>query len=222
MPLAMFYKKYLKEFKIYLFSRKTEMPKNYTTKEMARDQKIILNRLGIDTFYLMGVSQGGMIAQHLAIEHPEGIKKLVLAVTTSKVTKDVSIRIPKWIAFAKANNYKALLIDTFENTYTDKKLKLYRPFYSLISQMTNPKDFSRFIIQANSCLSHDTTDKLHKIKAPTLIIGAIEDRIVGYDVSVEMATRINNCKFVSVEKYGHAVYEEYKDFDKEVISFLLE
>ncbi|MFT8579373.1 MAG: alpha/beta hydrolase, partial [Liquorilactobacillus satsumensis] len=221
-PLAIFYKKYLKKFRIYAFSRRVKLPQNYTTREMARDQKIVLNKLGLDKFYLMGISQGGMIAQHLAIEYPDGIEKLILAVTTSKPTKEVRNRIPKWIQFATLNDYKSLLIDAFENMYTNKKLKLYRPFYSLISKASKPKDFNRFIIQAKSCLSHDTTDELQEIKTPTLIVGAVEDKIVGYDISIEMATRIKNSKFISFEKYGHAVYEECKDFNTKIIDFLLE
>jgi len=220
LPLVVFYRKYLKDFRIYIFSRKTNLPKNYTTKEMARDQKDVLEKMQINKFHLMGISQGGMIAQYLAIDYPERIKKLVIAVSTSSPNKYLFERISRWIKLAELNDYSSLLIDTFENTYTYRKLKFYRPLYPLISKIGKPKNFNRFITQANSCLTHDVTNKLIKIECPTLIIGAAKDKIVGYKISEEMAKKIPNSKLVIFEKYGHAVYEECKDFDKEVIKFL--
>src|SRR5690554_2626813 len=58
--LAFFYRKYGRHFRVYVFSRKRLLPEGYSTKEMAQDQKIVLEKLGIKKYYLMGISQGGM------------------------------------------------------------------------------------------------------------------------------------------------------------------
>ena len=57
------------------------MPEGYTIRQMAADQAAAMKSLGIDRASVLGVSQGGMVAQYLAIDYPEMIEKLILAVT---------------------------------------------------------------------------------------------------------------------------------------------
>lgn len=65
------YRTYAKYFKVYLFSRKNMIPKDYTIADMADDQAKVLKTLGISDACVMGVSQGGMISMHLAAKYPE-------------------------------------------------------------------------------------------------------------------------------------------------------
>ena len=74
------YRRYLKDYKVYIFSRKNKMPENYTIRQMADDQVLAMKKLGLNKANILGVSQGGMIAQYIAINHPETVDKLILAV----------------------------------------------------------------------------------------------------------------------------------------------
>ena len=60
------------------------MNKGYSTRDMAEDLAFGMQTLGITRAKVLGVSQGGMIAQYLAIDHPELVDRLVLAVTLSR------------------------------------------------------------------------------------------------------------------------------------------
>ena len=71
------YKKYLNDFTVYMFSRKNEMPQGYSIRDMAEDQVTAMKSLGITKASVLGVSQGGMIAQYIAINHPEIMDKLM-------------------------------------------------------------------------------------------------------------------------------------------------
>lgn len=219
-PLALYYKQFAMKFRVYIFSRKNALEDGYSTKDMAKDQKTALDNLGIDKFYLMGISQGGMVVQHMAIDYPTAVEKLVIGVSLSRPNDVIKSNLQKWIRFAEDNDYKSLMIDTSENTYSPKALKNYRLLYPLLTRVGKPKDFSRFIIQANACLSHDTYNDLEKIKCPTLIIGGADDKIVGNEASQEMAEKISESKLIVYEGLGHAAYEESKDFNHQVIDFL--
>ena len=74
------YRRYLKDYKVYIFSRKNKMPENYTIRQMADDQVLAMKKLDLNKANILGVSQGGMIAQYIAINHPETVDKLILAV----------------------------------------------------------------------------------------------------------------------------------------------
>ncbi|MCL2052680.1 MAG: alpha/beta hydrolase, partial [Lachnospiraceae bacterium] len=110
-------------------------------------------------------------------------------------------------------------IDTTEKSYTEKRLKKYRLIYPLLSKIGKPKDFSRFIIQANACISHNAYGEIEKIKCPTLVIGVDNDKVLGLS-SEEITEKIENSKLIIYEGFGHGVYEEAKDFNRRVLDFL--
>lgn len=219
--LALLYRQFAKQFRVYMFSRKAVLEKGCTTKDMAQDQKTALETLGISNCHLLGVSQGGMIAQHLAIDYPEMVEKLVLAVSISRPNDRFCKVVSNWIRLAENGDYKSLMLDTAEHTYTPQKLKSYRYMYPIVSKMGKPKDFGRFLIQANACLTHDTYSSLGKIQCPTLVIGGGRDLVVGKDAVMDMAEKIHKSSLWVYEDLGHAAYEEGKDFNQRVIDFYL-
>ena len=113
-PILFYYKQLAKSFRVYVFSRKRTLAKNCSTREMAKDQNVALEQLGIEQPYVMGVSQGGMIDQHLAIDFPGSVKKLIIAVSLAKQNKTIQHVVNSWIQMAKADDYQSLVIDTLE------------------------------------------------------------------------------------------------------------
>ena len=81
------YRDFGKEYTVYVFDRKNNVEPGYSIENMAADTAKIMAHLGIRDTYLFGVSQGGMIAQILAAEHPELVKKLILGSTSAKETR---------------------------------------------------------------------------------------------------------------------------------------
>ena len=219
-PFAMLYKKYAKDFKVYVFSRKRVLPEQYNTMDMANDIANIMDKIDIDKADVVGVSEGGMIAQCLAISHPDKINKLVLVVTTPRPTEYMNVVINDWIKYADNKDYKSIFIETTEKSYREKMLKKYRKYYGILSSTVKTKDFSKFITQAKACLSHNVYNDLNKIKNKTLIIGASDDLIVGVIGSKELYENITNSELIIYDGYRHGVYDEAKDFNDKVIEFL--
>jgi len=220
-PMAITYRIFAKDFKVYMFSRKNKLIDGYSTRDMARDQAEAMKVLGITKANVLGVSQGGMIAQYLAIDYPYLVERLVLAVTLSKQNQMVQKVVEYWIELANQGKYGEIMIDTAEKSYSMKYLKKYRFLYPFLRNIRKAKDMTRFTIQALSCLRHDAYTELSKIVCPTLIIGGDEDRIVGVDASFEIAEKIIHHELFIYKGLGHALYEEAKDFNKRVQKFLL-
>ncbi|BAQ24155.1 alpha/beta fold family hydrolase [Streptococcus troglodytae] len=83
--LSLSYRTLARRYKVYVFSRIYELPEKYSTKEMAADIAEAMEVLNISQVNVLGVSQGGMIAQYLALDFPDKIQKLILAVTTGSM-----------------------------------------------------------------------------------------------------------------------------------------
>lgn len=217
--LSFMYRLFAEDYRVYVFSRKNRLPQGCTTRDMAADLADVLGQLGIAGAYVLGVSQGGMIAQYLAIDHPELVRKLVLAVTLCKPNETSKGVISHWLALAEANDFRSLFVDTAEKTYTEKRLKTYRSLYPILSKLSEPKSLDRFIIQATACLNHDASAELSKLRCPTLVIGGDSDKIVGAASSGELAALIPNSELKLYDGLGHGTYEEAKDFNSSVLNY---
>lgn len=220
LPFSIAYRAFARDYKVYVFSRKNQLKEGYSTRDMAKDQTEAMKILGISKANIMGISQGGMIAQYIAIDSPELVDRLVLAVTLSKQNDTVQKAIHSWIEMAKSGNYMKLIIDTAEKSYSEQYLKRHRFLYPILGRAGKPKDFTRFLIQASSCIHHDAYDELEKIKCPTLVIGGDCDEIVGKNAATEIEQRLTDRELFIYKGLGHAAYEEAKDFNTRVQEFL--
>ena len=218
-PFAMMYRSLAKDFTIYVFSRRRELPEHTTTREMAADLDEAMEALGIAGSAVVGVSQGGMIAQWLAIDHPEKVGRLVLVVTTSRPNATIEDVVARWVDMAKRGDRCGIMLDTAERSYSKKRLKAARIQYRALGSLGKPKSFARFLTQAESCVTHDAYGQLPGISCPTLVIGGMDDKIVTGEASVEIAERIVGSELFLYEGLGHGLYEEAPDFLERVAGF---
>lgn len=219
--LAYMYRMFAREYKVYLFDRRPEVQEGITVRDMASDIAKAMDTLGITNADVFGVSQGGMIAQYLAIDRPDLINKLVLAVTLSKNNAVVTATVENWITLTKQGAIKQLVMDMAEKMYSKAYVKRYKPFLPLLTILQKPKDIPRFVILAKACLTCNAYEELEKIQCPVFVIGGGKDQVVGGTASEEIAKKLD-CKIYMYEELGHAAYEEAKDFNKRVYDFLQE
>ena len=214
------YRRYGKKYRVTIISRKNTLEADATTESMAKDQYYAMQALGIQHAHIVGVSMGGMIAQHLAADHPEMVDKLVLTVTSPDAGELIQENIGRWIGFAEIGAFLGLMIDVTEKSHPEKYLKRLRPLYPYMGSAVKKMDIQRFTIMARACASHDALKKLKDITAPTLIIGGALDRTLGLEGSQALSEEIPGSTLKIYENQGHALYEDEPDFHKTLLSFL--
>lgn len=221
LPFALQYHMFAKEFTVYVFSRKSNLKAGYTTKDMAHDVKKGMDLLGIDKADVIGVSQGGMIAEYLAIDFPDRVGKLVLVVTIGRQNPCIQSCIQYWIMLAKENRYGEVMKDVIVRMYTKEYMQKYHFMLPIVGLYPPPKKKERFITMAEACIRHDAYEELPKITAPTLIIGGEKDETVSGEASKDIAKQIKGNELFMYEEYGHGLYSEAKDFNQRVMEFLM-
>ncbi len=214
------YLPFLDRYTVYMFSRKDDMPDGYSISGMADDQAEAMRALGLKDACVLGVSQGGMVAQCLAAQHPLPVRKLVIAVSAPEANETIRENVAGWIALAEAGDHRSLMVDTAEKSYSEKYLKRYRKLYPLLGHLGRPASYRRFLINARAILAFSAVEQLPEISCPTLIIGGAEDRIVGVGASHTIHERIAGSRLFIYPGLGHAAYEEAGDFNDRVFSFL--
>ena len=217
--LAWMYRVFAKEYTVYLFDRRPNVPSDITVREIAADVAAAMDGLGLNKADILGVSQGGMIAQYLAIDRPDLVNKLVLAVTLARNNETVVNVIRHWTNLAQLGRMKELITDMAYKMYSDAYLKRYKPLLPLLTLVQKPRDVQRFVTLANACLTCSAYNELEKIQCPVFVIGGRKDRVIDKTACEEMAQKLH-CQLYLYEHLGHAAYEEAPDFNQRVLEFL--
>lgn len=200
----------------------------YTIKTMADDVIALMDYLGIDKAHILGVSMGGLAAQEVAISHPERVIKLVLGSTFAETERnDVHPELMKALGVREGDtsvdtgniDFRKLMNFMVSSAFNKR---LYRMVLLTLSRRSMESiDASGYLEQMAAVTSYSTLDRLHLIKAPTLVLTGTGDRIVSPSMSDLLASRIPNATLVKVKGGSHAFFMEMRGrFNKEVLDFL--
>ena len=222
LPMAWMYRVFAKDFTVYMFSRKSDLPQGYSTRDMARDLCDAMDALGIRRADIAGVSMGGMIAQWLAIDSPKKVGHLILTVTASRPNSLLSSSVQEWMDHARKNDHRALMASNLYKIYSENYCRKNSWLIPLLGLATKPKSYERFLISAKACISHNAFPQLSSIHAPTLVIGGELDKVLGPEASREIADQIPGAQRKIYPQWGHGLYEEAKDFNQVVLDFILD
>ena len=198
---------------------KSEKPSGrYSMKVMAADVIGLMDHLHIGAANILGLSMGGMIAQEVAIDYPNRVVKLMLGCTFA-YAKDGSGETEEYTKAAGGDpkRIKLALASLANNN------SLGRLFVSIWMRLNSKSWAEGFESQGSAIKDHDTRDRLHLIKAPTLVIAGTKDRVVRPSSSEFIASRIPKARLVMIENGSHSMSaENQKEFNKVVLNFLRE
>ena len=217
--LAWMYRIFLEEYRVYVFDRKEALPEPCTVSALADDVAEAMRQLEITKADVIGISQGGMIAQYLAMHYPELVRKLVLGVTLSRENDTLRTVIDQWVKMANKKDYKAIVQSMLENMYSEQYVRKYGWLFPIAMKTAKLVDPERFIQLAKACLTCDAYGRLKEIRCPVLVLGGKEDRIVTARASEEIAEKLS-CPIYMYDGLGHSAYEEGKDFNQRIYDFL--
>jgi len=210
-------------FTVYVFDRRKELPPVYTIRDIAWDTATAIRALGLDRVCLFGASQGGMIAMSLAIEQPDLISRLILGSTSSHVTDEQFRVIDGWIQLAKAGRAEDLYLAFGEAIYPQQVFEQAKALLTESAKGVTDEDLRRFVILAEGIRGFDVTDQLEKIACPMLVIGSMDDHVLGGDASEKIAGQLKgrpDCELYMYDGYGHAVYDLAPDYKERMLDFL--
>ena len=156
----------------------------------------------------------------LAAEAPELVRRLVLVVTAGWANETVQETVGRWLLLAERGDYRRLMRDTAERSYSQRYLRRYRLLLPLLGTIGRPRSYQRFLIQARACLGHDARGALGRIGCPALVVGGGRDQVVGAEAAGVLAEHLSQSRLWIYPELGHGLYEEAADLPARVLAFL--
>ena len=197
----------------------------FTIPDMAEDTVRLMNALGIEQAHVLGLSLGGMIAQEMAIRHPQRIKGLILVVTLCggqhQVVAEDAVRekLQRMIVEGSVDA-RIMALDVFFAPRTIRERPQVLQAYAEVS-MKYPAGMEILQRQWEAASRHDTYDCLDRIKAPTLVLTGEEDVLIPPGNSEILAERIPGAELLVIPGGGHQIMiEQPQACNQAIIAFL--
>jgi len=199
-------------------------PPPWTVADMAADAIGVLDGLGVARAHVLGVSMGGMIAQEMAIRHPERIDRLIVALSFAHpdpLRREFLLH-RRWARLQGADplreavaNLPWLLSPASIND--GERLRVVLEQVAAMPFM----EADAYARQIDAIVEHDTLSRLHRVRASTLVIAAAEDVLTPVALSQEIAAAIPGARLEVLPRGNHGVLIEYPDdFNEVVLAFL--
>jgi pimeloyl-ACP methyl ester carboxylesterase len=194
---------------------RTAMPDGPVTVEMMADDAAgVLDALGITSTHVAGFSGGSIVAQELALRRPDLVRSLVLQSTWAVMDRYLR----SWIQFVQwlvefAPSERAFLEGFFLDIYTarahnDGTVARFIDEVLAFPHKQTARDLQRYL---DPLLNHDTTDRLPRIGAPTLVLVGGSDSIARIELGRAVADGIPGAVLEVLVGEAHQPFQEIPD-----------
>jgi pimeloyl-ACP methyl ester carboxylesterase len=187
-------------------------PGPYTAAEMAADAIQVLDEVGVDRAHVIGTSLGGMVAQELALAHPERVDRLVLACTTpggprAQPMPDVTVRL---ISEAAGLEPAVALRRFVENALAPGTVAERPELVERIMEhrLRTAQDPAAWAAQAAAGATFDAYDRLSALDTPVLVQQGSEDLVVDPRNGELLADLLPDAQLERFDGCGHLFFWE--------------
>ncbi len=186
-----------------------ELP--FTTADLAADAVGLLDALGIERAHVVGISMGGMVAQELALAHPERLRTLALGATycggpdgTLMDPEDVQMLGAAMASGDRERVFRAMWEINLSPGFREDDSR-YAAFREMA--MALPAPLPVILQQMRACAAHDTSSRLGEIATPALIVHGSEDRMLGASNGRQIAALLS-ARLELLDGVGHMFWWE--------------
>ena len=196
-------------------------PTPLSMRDLVDDTLSVLDDHGLESAHVLGVSMGGMIAQHLALDHRDRVRSLILGCTTPVGRSGL----PPWRLLA-ATALRPVL--GFERTAPLLAPALYgertrrdhpdRLREDLRKRLDDSVSAKTSIAQMLAISGHSTRDRLAELgELDVTVIHGEDDSLVPFARGVELADGIPGARLVALPECGHMLTTDAEDEASEAV-----
>ena len=203
--------------------RSTKPVGPYDLEQMAADAVAVLDAAGVESAHVMGASMGGVIAQIMAVRHPERVRSLVLACTACRHLRWRRELLEDWASTAQAQGMRVFANRSMRWLVGPRSLRRFWPAFGALTPLAMSAPTHSFVAQVNAILDMDDALRglLHTVAVPTLVLVGSQDILTPQADAEEIAELIPGAELAVVQGGAHGfMVENFPAFNRIVLEFL--
>jgi pimeloyl-ACP methyl ester carboxylesterase len=206
---------------------RSDAPLNgYSMEVYAQDCVDVLRAAGVDAAHVVGTSFGGMVAQNLAIRHPQTVRRLVLGCTTPGGAQHVlppAQNLAIFLASSEVEDPATAVRMRYPMHWSDAYIAEHDE--EIVARAAKDAHLRSSAEgragQLAAVNGHDTWGGLPSVVAPTLVAHGAEDGVVPVENGRNIASRIPGARLSIYDAAKHMFFVERADeFNTEIVSFV--
>jgi pimeloyl-ACP methyl ester carboxylesterase len=201
-----------------LSSRASEQ---FSIAEMAGDTAALLDALELESAHVVGISMGGMIAQELALAHPERLRSLTIGCSYCGGEGSALMDPADFqglVAAMGSGNQDRVLEAMYELNLSPgfrAEASRFAPFAEMAAALPAPRETIGLQLQA--IVAHDTSSRLPGLRIPTLVLHGTADRVLPVANGRQIAALIPGSRLETYDGVGHMFWWEQPERTAELV-----
>jgi pimeloyl-ACP methyl ester carboxylesterase len=187
---------------------------------MAADTAALLEALEIERAHVLGISMGGMIAQHVALRHPSRVRGLVLLATTAgfllgALPEATALKRLLSLPFGGPRAAKNLTRLLLPESKWERAKEIFRDWPNAMrDDPTAPGTFAAHLFAAST---HLVTRRLRDIRCPAVVVAGAHDALIPLRNAEVLAREIPDAELEVIADSGHAVFADDRDLVRRMV-----
>jgi pimeloyl-ACP methyl ester carboxylesterase len=178
-------------------------PGPYSPELFARDLAGLLDHLGESTAHVVGHSGGGVVAQRFALDFPTRTLSMVLASTSSEVGPKATAAWNRLADTIERQGFGSPDREPDPRSFGPAFAAAHPEVVRALAEHTRGNDPRAYAASARAFGDYNWTDRLERIRAPTLILQGLADQMTPAGGSVILSRRLPRSRLVMVPEAGH-------------------
>jgi pimeloyl-ACP methyl ester carboxylesterase len=192
-----------------------------TIAQLARDAAGLLGPLEVDSAHVLGISMGGMVAQELALAHPERIRTLALGCTYcgGEGSAVASEEVMRRLAEAMMSGDRERAIRTGWEVNVSARFAAEEEAYARFLEVGLRRAVPVEVImeQVRAITEHDTSARLPELALPTLVMHGTLDQMIPVQNGRMIAELIEGSRLEIFDGVGHLFFWEQPERAAELV-----
>jgi 3-oxoadipate enol-lactonase len=206
--------------------RSSRLPWPYSVAQMAKDAVAVLDAAGERRAHVYGISLGSLVAQEVALRHPDRVQALVLGASSAggfaAYKPSPSSSAQTFLVRAGAMRPEEAEWAAIPYTYAEKtrRVRPERIVADIAHRVSSPPEPLAYLHQAAAVAAHDAYERLNQMAAPTLVVHGEQDVFVPPANALVLAERIPGAQLRLWPDAGHMYTIDEPRADPEIARFL--
>ncbi|MCI4318658.1 MAG: alpha/beta fold hydrolase [Thermoplasmata archaeon] len=182
---------------------------SFSFPELEDDLVALLDRLGLPSAHLVGMSAGGFLALRLALDHPQRLRSLTLIGSAAQCDGHTRAIATHWAEVYRDEGFDAYALRLLKDLYYPDWIEAHLEVADHLREAVKDQDLRGAILWGGNVRTFDVRGELGRLRLPALILHGMDDRVMDSAHARYLRQSIPGAQLKLFPRTGHFVPIEH-------------